>query len=61
MNCFGCNGEIGKGGYLVRAGDNDTVFVGYRCFREIRDAGENGLTLHGVTLRALDGPLIETA
>lgn len=40
--CFACRKRMRGLGYLVGCKDDQTVFVGAECFREIKKAGTDG-------------------
>jgi hypothetical protein len=42
VRCFACNKSMKGSRYLAACQDDQTVFVGPECFREIRKSGSDG-------------------
>lgn len=40
--CYACDRKLGKAPVLVDTRDDQTVFVGSECFKQIEAAGEDG-------------------
>ena len=49
--CFACGKKLGKNPKVVDTRDDQKVFVGSECYKEIKKTGENGWQIPGLKLR----------